>query len=361
MRERHIERATQWAGYGWAVAAAIGCTAIGFAMRSRFDLVNIAMVYVLAVVLVARYFSRGPAVVVTVLGVLAFDVLFVPPEGVLMVHDAQYTLTFAIMLVIGLIVARLVEDARRQARTQAALEVQAETERQRNVLLASISHDLRTPLAVISGASSTLVETAERLGAEQRSALAQSIFERSSRMSEHVDKILQVTRLETGAISPERDWVPLAEICGSALLRLRESLAGHCVLVEVDEDLPLVRADAALIEQALANLLENAARHTPAGTEVRLSVDRSDGEIVVTVADNAAGATPDLDGIFENRRRRGFADREGGVGLGLAICKAIVQLHEGRIWAERLPGAGKAFRFTLPAGEPPPPPREAGA
>src|SRR6478736_2242733 len=153
----------RFAGYVWAAGAAVAGTLAGFALQPRFDLVNIAMVYLLAVVLVALRFSRGPAIVAAILCVGAFDFLFVPPRGTLTVDDLQYLLTFAIMVVVALVISGLVGSIRRQAAAQAALEVEAETERIRSALLASISHDLRTPLAVMAGASSSLEDSGERL------------------------------------------------------------------------------------------------------------------------------------------------------------------------------------------------------
>jgi two-component system, OmpR family, sensor histidine kinase KdpD len=277
------------------------------------------------------------------------------------VDDAQYLLTFAIMLGVALVISRLTEDVRRRARAQADLAVEAETERIRSALLASISHDLRTPLAVMTGASSSLAERGERLKPEDRIALARSLFEQAREMSEHVSKVLQMTRLETGAIVLERDWASPGEIAGSALRKLAERLAEHRVILEIPADLPLVRVDAALIEQALANLLENAARHTPAGTVVRLHARRHGAEIVVSV-ENFGGDLPDadLERIFA-KFERGEMESGGGMGLGLAICRAIVRLHGGRAWAERIAGGGIAFRFSLPIEEAPGVPAEAAA
>src|SRR5438874_7444570 len=257
-------------GYVWAVGAVVACSFVGLAMHPRFDLVNIALVYLLAVVVIALKFSRGPAVVASALSVAAFDYLFVPPRGTFTVDDVQYVLTFAIMLAVALIITELVRNIRQQAAAQAALEVEAETERIRSALLASISHDLRTPLAVMCGASSSLAERGERMSAQERQALAKSVFAQAREMSEQVAKVLEMTRLESGAIALKRDWDSLAEIAGAVLARLRERLAGHRVIVELAPELPLVRVDAGLIEQALGNLLENAARHTPSGTLVRL-------------------------------------------------------------------------------------------
>jgi two-component system sensor histidine kinase KdpD len=353
-----MEAKRAWEGYLWAAAAIAACTLAGAAMRPRFDLVNVAMVYVLAVVVMALRFTRGPAIATAVFSVLLFDYAFVPPQGTFTVDDVQYLFTFAIMLAVALAISRLTEDLRRRARAQADLAVAAETERIRSALLASISHDLRTPLAVMTGASSSLAERGEKLSGEERTALARSVFEQAREMSEHVSKVLQMTRLETGAIALDRDWASLAEISGSVLRRLAERLADHRVMIEVPGDLPLLRVDAALIEQALANLLENAALHTQPGTVVRLRAESTGPQVVVSV-ENFGGDLPeaDLERIFA-KFERGEMEASGGMGLGLAICRAIVRLHGGRAWAERIAGGGIAFRFTLPIEEVPVVPAE---
>jgi len=348
-----------WVGYAWAVGATAVCTLVGLAMFPRFDLVNVAMVYLLAVVVIALRFSRGPAIAASVLCVAAFDFVFVPPRGTFTVDDVQYLLTFAIMLAVGLIISRLVKSVQRQAAAQAALEIEAETERIRSTLLASISHDLRTPLAVMAGASSSLAESGERLTADERRALAKSVFAQAQEMSEHVAKVLQMTRLDTGAIKVDRDWVSLTEIIGAVLARLGERMAAHRVIVELPDDLPLVRVDATLIEQVLGNLLENGAQHTPPGTVMRVRAQRRAEEIVVTVQDYSGELSDrDLERVFAKFHRGSFEGAGTGMGLGLAICRAIVRLHGGRTWAERVPGGGTAFRFTLPLEEAPSAPLE---
>ncbi len=344
-------------GYAWAAGAAVLCTLAGLAMAPRFDPVNIAMVYLLAVVVIALRYSRGAAVAASVACIVAFNFFFVPPVRSFAVHDPQHLLTFAIMLAVALVISHLVSSVRRQAKAQAELAVEAETERVRSALLASISHDLRTPLAVMSGASSSLAERGEQLGPEERRALAESIFRQSRDMAEVMGNVLQMTRLESGAIALERDWDSITEIAGSALERVAVRLAGHRLMVELP-DLPLVRVDAILIEQALGNLLENAARHTPAGTLVRLRAAARDGELTVSVEDFGPGLPPeDFKRLFAKFHRGAAEGPAGGVGLGLAICRAILKLHGGRIWAEQLPGGGSAFRFALPLEAPPQPPQ----
>src|SRR5687768_17957797 len=339
-------------GYAWAAGAATLCTLLGLAVTPRVELVNIPMLYLLAVVLIALRFGRGPVIAAAILSVAAFNFFFVPPRGTFSVDEPHYLLTFAMMLAVGLIISGLTERVRARAKAQAELALEAETERIRSALLASISHDLRTPLAVITGSSSTLAERGERLPPEERATLAQAIFQQARDMSELVTKVLQMTRLETGAIRLERDWDSLGEIAGSVLRRLRERLSTHLMMVDLPDDLPLVRVDAGLIEQVLANLLENAARHTPPRTLIRLRAQNQGTHLVVSVEDFGPGLPEgDLERIFKKFHR--------GAGLGLAICRAIVELHKGRIWAERLPGVGTAFRFTLPLETPPPMPAEA--
>jgi two-component system, OmpR family, sensor histidine kinase KdpD len=173
---------------------------------------------------------------------------------------------------------------------------------------------------------------------------------------------LQMTRLEAGAITIERDWVALSEIAGSVLTRLSERLEAHRVIVELPDDLPLVRVDATLIEQALGNLLENCAKHTPAGTIVRLFARREATAIVVTVEDYSGGLSDrDLERVFAKFQRGSVEGGGTDIGLGLAICRAIVRLHGGRAWAERVPAGGTAFRFTLPFEEPPAVPAESAS
>jgi two-component system sensor histidine kinase KdpD len=181
-------------------------------------------------------------------------------------------------------------------------------------------------------------------------------------MSERVAKILELTRLEAGGLKLERDWSAPSDIVGAALTRLRERMASHRVIVDVPDDLPLIRVDAALIEQALGNLLENAVKHTPPGTVVSIKAQRRSGELLVSVEDFGGGLAPDqVEHVFEKFWRASPEGSAGGVGLGLAICRAIVTLHGGRVWAESLAGGATAFRFVLPVDEMPPMPVEAPA
>jgi two-component system sensor histidine kinase KdpD len=234
------------------------------------------------------------------------------------------------------------------AHAQAA-EVRAETEAIRNALLASISHDLRTPLATIAAGAATLAGNLEALSLADRAALAASVSEEATRMSERITTLLDLVRLETGAIQPRFDLYALDELVGSVLNRFEQRLRRHRVRIELPENLPLLRIDGRLIEQVLENLLDNASKYTPAGSEIRISAQQLSRQVEVSIEDNGPGlAVADPEILFEKFQRGTQEGAVGGIGLGLAICRTILALHKGRIWAENRAPHGAAFRFTLP-------------
>jgi two-component system sensor histidine kinase KdpD len=236
----------------------------------------------------------------------------------------------------------------------AKLARQAETESLRNSLLNAISHDLRTPLAVLVGASSSLITDDQRLSDAARKELAATVHDEATRMTALVNNLLDMARLESGAIALAREWTPLEEIVGSVLGRLRDVLAAHPVKVTLPADLPLLHVDPVLLGQLLANLLENAAKYTPRGTPVDISARVLPGRIAVEVADSGPGIPAGEETkLFDKFYRLQREAAQSGVGLGLAICKAIVAAHGGTISAANRPGGGAVFRFELPAGEPP--------
>jgi two-component system sensor histidine kinase KdpD len=223
------------------------------------------------------------------------------------------------------------------------------TERLRNTLLASISHDLRTPLAVLTGAASGLVESSGALSDESRRELAQTIFEEAQHMSELTGNVLDMARLETGAVRPNRQWQPLDEVVGAVLGRLRKRLEGRSVRVDLAAAPPLVYLDTVLIGQVLANLLDNALKYTPAGTAIDVGAAAEHEAVRMWVSDRGPGLAPgDEQRVFEKFYRATSEGGPVGVGLGLTICKAVVEAHGGRIWAENRAEGGARFCFELP-------------
>ncbi|MCI0548397.1 MAG: sensor histidine kinase KdpD [Candidatus Rokubacteria bacterium] len=496
-------RATDWPMYGYAVGVVAVATGIAWAMYPTFERSNLVMLYLLGVVLVAMRAGRGPSAFAAVLAVAAFDFFFVPPYLTFAVSDTQHLVTFAIMLVVGLVVSSLTvrmraqaESARERERRTAALyamsrelattrgigalagiaarhvaelfasrvavllpgaegrlepapgltggfevdasdrgvsqwvyehgqpaglgtttlpgasalylpligsrrtlgvlgvrpadphlfeapeplhqletfasqtaqaieraslaqeaqdaQVRAETERMRSSLLTSVSHDLRTPLATITGAASTLLDEGAELAAGTRRELLEAVHEEAERLNRLVQNLLEMTRLESGALALRSDWHPLEEVVGAALGRFGKRLVGRVVATRLPADLPLVRIDDVLIEQVLINLVDNALKYTPPESPIEIAAWPGDGQVVVEVGDRGPGVPAGKEErVFEKFYRGGDAHGRG-VGLGLAIAEGIVKAHGGRIWAERRPGGGLAFRFTLPASGAPP-------
>jgi two-component system sensor histidine kinase KdpD len=245
-------------------------------------------------------------------------------------------------------VGQALERADFASNAQAAV-VRAETEAIRNALLASISHDLRTPLATIAGGAATLAGSLDALSEDDRRALANSVSEEATRMSERVTTLLDLVRLETGAIVPRLDLYALEELVGSVLNRLEQRLRQHPVHIELPDTLPVLRIDGRLIEQVLENLLDNVSKYTPANSNVWIRAQLQRRHVEVSVEDDGPGLpTADPEILFEKFQRGVPEGSVGGIGLGLAICRTIVSLHHGRIWAENRAPHGAAFRFTLP-------------
>jgi len=231
-------------------------------------------------------------------------------------------------------------------------EVEVEAERLRTALLSSLSHDMRTPLASIEGAASTLLQDAEPSPAARRD-LAATIVQESHRMGRLVANLLDMIRVEAGALQVQKEWQLLSDVVGVALLRTEDQLRGHLVTTSFPPDLPLVPMDEILLEQVFVNLLENAAKHTPTGTPIEVGATSRPGEVIAYVADRGPGLPAgEEEAIFRKFHRGGGS--AGGIGLGLTICRGIVTAHGGRIWAENRAGGGAIFKIALPiTGTPP--------
>jgi two-component system sensor histidine kinase KdpD len=493
-----------WLAYLKAAAICAVATGLATPLAGVIELTNIAMLFLLAVLIVAMRLGRGPAVASSFLAVAAFDFFFVAPRFSFAVSDAQYLMTFAVMLSVALITGQLTArykqhadvatvreararalyemardlsaallpmqiaeacdrflsvefgaqaallltdagdhlqvetvnakgrsgsppivdegvarwafdhgeaaglstdtlpgspllylplkapmrtrgvlaiaprdplrvqgpEARRQLETFASLVaiavermhyvevaqstlLQMESESLRNSLLAAISHDLRTPLSVLVGLAESIRLT-QPPPTDDQARLAGTLKEEALRMSVKVNKLLDMARLQAGKIQLNRQWQPLEEIVGSALMATAAPLAAHSVSAVLPDDLPLIEIDAVLIERVLCNLLENAAKFTPAGTHISISAAVRGSEVDVWVDDSGPGFPKGREeAIFEKFERGARESATPGVGLGLAICRAIVAAHGGSIHAENRAGGGARFVFSLPRGMPP--------
>ena len=486
-----------WTSFALSALLSALVTALAAPLHGVFDLTNIAMLFLLAVVLVSVRFGLGPSVMASFLNVAAFDFFFVPPRMSFAVSDVQYLLTFAVMLAVGLVTTQLTANLKYQARvagrreqrvralyemardlsgalavdqiaeigqrfaeaefmsrcvlliaddanqlgppvpaplvdlpidtgvalwayeheTEAgsgtdtlpgspllyfplrapmrvrgvlvlaahdpkrlfspeqrrlldtfarlmaiALErihyvevagtttLEMESERLRSSLLSAISHDLRTPLAAMRGLAESVGLTQPPPTPEQQD-IASAMRDEVQRMAALVDNLLDMARLQSGAVHLNRQWLPLDEVVGSSLRAARVALGKRRVSVSLPEDLPLIEMDAVLMERVFFNLLENAGKYTPEGSALHIGAGRRGGVVEVWLDDEGPGLPPGREeGVFEKFERGHKESSTPGVGLGLAICRAIVEAHGGQIHAENRPGGGARFVFQLPLG-----------
>jgi two-component system sensor histidine kinase KdpD len=339
-------------GYAVALITVALATAIGWLMhRLQLADTNILMLYLLGVLWVATHHGRGASVLASVLGVLAFDFVFVPPYWRLTVQNEQYLVTFAVMLLTALTISTLTHNLRRRDREARAAWERVEAEFLRNTLLSGVSHELRTPLAGITGASSTLIENGESLSPEERREMLETVYGEAERMERLINNLLDMTRLESGGLTVKKEWLPLQEVIGSALQHMDRRLAGRRVTTRLEPKLPLVNVDPVAMEQVLCNLLDNAVQYTPAGSTIDMSAEAKDGRVQIAVADRGPGLPAGAENrVFEKFfRAHNAAQTRRGIGLGLAICRGIVEAHGGQITAaNREDGGGAVFRISLP-------------
>lgn len=271
----------------------------------------------------------------SVLGVLALV-----PKALLGVQQRAFLDVYCQQSAFALERVRLATDARNAA-------LRAKTEETRSALLSAVSHDLRTPLASITGAATALRDD-RGLAPNTRNELVESICDETERLERLVANLLDMTRLESGPILLKRDWIPLEEMIGSALTRLERQLGERSIQIDLPEALPLLSVDPLLFEQVFVNLLENASRYTPAGSPLEIAARKVDDTVVIEIRDSGRGFAPGTEERVFEKFYRGEHIGARGAGLGLPICRAVVEAHGGSISAENRPSGGALLRVVLP-------------
>lgn len=367
----------------WLLGLLVGVTAVlvvtvsfGF-IHDRLSLATPALLLVLPVLLAAVLGGRWPSIVVAVCAALAFDVIFIPPFGTLTISRLDDVVAFVVFVTVavvnGTLIGRLsdrrvvaeqhaTEIARVHSelieltveREKLAAEAQQvavfqEVDRQRSALLRAVSHDLRTPLVTISGVSSDL-RSNELFDESTRNDLLDLVISEAERLDRLVSNLLSFSRIDAGALEPHVEVVECDEIIDRCVRRLRRLFPDSSLTIDVAPDLPPLLADPGLLDQVLTNLLENATRHGGHHTRVSASaVDEAqapDGFIMITIDDDGPGlGGTDRERIFEPWNEYGAGSLSG---LGLAICKSIIEAHGGKIWAHDNPDGGARFSFTVP-------------
>ena len=334
--------------YLTAIAIVTICTLISFILYPYLKDSSLIMVYLLGVIIIALLGQMGPSILASILSVLAYDFFFISPFFNFSISDVQSCFTLIVMLLVAKIISYLTIDVRKHIDDVRKAQTETEKERFRNILLTSISHDLRTPLTAIMGSASSLLQSGKIFSEETHKELAQNIYDESERLNELVNNILKIIRLESGTIKLSKQSHALEEIIEISLDKLENQLANKLVTVQLPKLTPLIPLDNILIGQVFVNLIENAIKFTPADTPIDISVDFKVQQATITIADRGPGIHPEeMEKIFD-KFYRGQKPETSGIGLGLAICKGIILAHNGKIWVESRNKGGSNFCFTLP-------------
>jgi K+-sensing histidine kinase KdpD len=330
-------------GVSPGLAALLGAGGVGAAsvvaglVRDDVGHAGQALLLVLPVTVTATLGGRLPALLTATLATLSFALLL-PPVGELRLHFAEDAMALVVFSIVAFLTSGLVAHR---------IEAMAGLERQRAALLRSVSHDLRNPLAAIRAAASELQDDGLH-DAATRGRLLDLVGDEAERLDRLVANLLSLARIEGGGLRPRPQAVDLAELVDGCLARLGHALARTAVVVHAEGGLPLVMADHTLLEQVVTNLVENALRHSPPGEPVEIELAHLASDVVLRVTDHGPGVPPDaVATVFEPFHR---GDLPGSGGIGLAICKAVVEAHAGTITVRDLPRCGAVFVVTLPAG-----------
>ncbi len=368
-------------GYIFAVFGVAAVTAALGPFHERLSSTTVALALLLIVLFAAIGWGSRPALLAALLGVVCFNFFFLPPVYTFTIADPQNWVALTAFLITALTVGALSARAKRRAEEaetgrreierlyneyRAAAErarraeVLEQSERLKSALLDAVTHDLRTPLTSIKASVTTLLDEAEvTLDDEARREFFEVINEEADRLNRFVENMVELARIEAGAISLHRRWSSVEEIVAMARARAESLTRGRRIEVELESELPVARVDASLIAEVLYSLIDNAAKYSPANSRIKISARRAENEmIMIAVEDEGRGIPVELrERVFDKFFRataEGAASlgRPRGLGMGLAIARGIVEAHGGRIWVESgTVGVGARVAFTVPIGD----------
>jgi two-component system sensor histidine kinase KdpD len=317
-------------------------TLFGEFVKRKLEPTNIVMFYLLAVVIAAIWWGQGPAIVTSILSVLAFDFFLVPPYLTLSVADLQYIFTFIAFLIVGVVVSTLASKTREQV-------IQRQTEKLQSALLNSISHDLRTPLVSITGSLTALLDSDSGLDDATRKELLETAFTESDRLNRLVGNLLDMTRMEAGALKINRKACELRDVLGVTLEQLKGKIKARNIRIDIPKDFPEISMDFLFMMKVFFNLIDNALKYSPVDTPIDIRATAFKDKVRIEVKDRGIGILQgDLKRIFEKFYRVERPQKISGTGLGLSICKGIIEAHGGQISAQNNPDKGATFTITIP-------------
>jgi two-component system sensor histidine kinase KdpD len=342
--------------YALAFAGFLASSLLNLSLAKFIGHQSVALVYLLAVVVLALFLNRGPVLFVTALTAFWWGFAFAPPQYSFRITGSYDKMMLVTYFVVAITISQLTSRLRAHREAVAKSKLIAESERLGRTLLNSVSHEFRTPISSITAAASELRASGLLTPVQQK--LTAEIETASARLNRVVQSLLSAARLRSGQIRPKPDWCDMPELVRLALRDVAALTAGHAIEVKIAPGLHLAKLDFVLTEQILANLVVNAAMHTPAGTAVEISARIERRDLILQVGDRGPGLPADqLKRVFDPFHRAATA-RPGGTGLGLAIVKGFAEAQGGRVSAENRPGGGALFTIILPANESPKLPEE---
>jgi two-component system sensor histidine kinase KdpD len=333
------------------LSAVIGVAALTIACWLLTPLTGyaaISLIYLLGVLLAGMVLSRGPVLLVATLSALSWNFLFIPPRFTLHIDKLEDALTFLTYFIVALTVGGLTAQLKAREHLAAQVQLAKNSERLRKTLLDCVSHELKTPLAAIGAASQELLRMTATQDDGIARQLAAEIHDGSHRLNRVVNNLLDMNRLESGVVQPNREWCDVRELLQSAIESERESLDGREIRLDVPEETPLALVDHLLMEQAIAKLLANAGSYSPARRPVEIDAEYRNGHLVISVSDRGPGLPTELSERVFEKFYRGNGRTAGGLGLGLAIARGFVDAHSGKLTAENRDGGGARFTIDLP-------------
>jgi len=310
---------------------------------------TVALLLLVSVSLIAMFFEIPAVLTAAILSALIWNYFFIPPKFTLHIGKGEDILMFMMYFIIALLNAVLTIKIRQFDRKNQEKEGEANLVKLYNTLLNSLSHELRTPISAIIEATDNLQNNNQKLTHIQKEELISEISVASLRLNRHVENLLNMSRLETGTLKINADWVDINELLYGVVSQFEDFEPRHTIEIETPESLPFFKIDYGLMEQALLNLVHNAVNYTPIDSLIRISAGCVDERLVICVEDEGSGFPEDqLEKVF-NRFYRLSNPRTGGTGLGLSIVKGFVEAHLGKVFLENIKGGGARFTIDIPA------------
>jgi len=309
----------------------------------------VALLLLVTVSLIAMFFEIMPVLMAAFLSALIWDFFFIPPRFNFAVHDTEDLLMLLMYFVIAMVNAALTYKIRQIEKKENKKEEKEKTVLLYNTLLNSLSHELRTPISTIIGATDNLLTQSNNLSDQNKNELLTEISKASLRLDRQVENLLNMSRLESGFIKPKKDWCDINELVYDVVNHLKENFDNQPINIQIKENLPLFKLDFGLIEQVLNNLILNAILYIPRYCIVSILVFCKDEKLILIIEDNGNGFPEEEIGRVFDKFYRLKNSNTGGTGLGLSIVKGFVEVHNGTIKLENISGGGARFTVEIPA------------